>query len=567
MLCDRCHNEEASIHIRGIDPQGNVHSYNLCATCALHELSGEHQHSGEFAETFRLAALPNHLDLLKMLSELVKKGEISSLSGAADAEETGNCPQCGMKRQELLQSLLLGCPECLNTFEKEIRAHLNLPEGFRCMAEGNAPPLEVSSHSPGTGQSSFRRLHARMQAAVQAEEYELAAALKQELESMQQELASRSSPQTGAAWGQIPLVDAFARPEQVFSNLPWLPRQKTGKPLIRLSSLLFLSRNLTSYALPPFSKQVEQSEEVCGLLSPFLQKEALFGSVREYNPQAMDKKERLELIERGWCPHEYVFRSHATRVLVSENERVIGLLNNVDHLRLNLWGEADDLPAMVQQITEFTCHLEKQFSLQKHPKYGFLTRHLNSLGNGMGMGQLLHLPGLNFCAQIDTIIQSCTELKFQLKPLFRKNSYAGGAFYILESPNSFFIPEQQAEALLEVSRTIADREQQSRERMQSDSEHRIRVCDAVGRAVGTVRGMNLISFEEAESILSILWLGVELGMLPWLDTGQILQKITELLIAPTQLAGSQNLNKDQFRLYRELARSFRRDLLHLNDLE
>ena len=563
MLCDRCHNEEASIHIRGMDAQGNVHSLNLCASCAMHELSGEYPHAGEFAETFRMAALPNHLDLLKILSELVKKAEVSSLTGGGDAE-TGSCPQCGLQRQELRQSLLLGCPDCLKAFEKDIFAHLNLQEGFSFEAGSKPASVEVNGLTPGNGQSSFRRLNARMQAAVQAEEYEIAAALKQELESMQRELAARSRPESGAAWGKVQVVDEFVRPEQVFPNLPWLPKRKTGQPLIRISSLLFLSRNLTSYALPPFSKQVEQSEEVCKLLSAFLQNEALFGSVREYNPQAMDKRERLELIERGWCPYEYVYRSHATRLLVSENERVIGLLNNIDHVRLNLWGECDDLPAMVKQITEFDEHLGKQFSLQKHSQYGYLTRHLNSLGTGMGLGQLLHLPGLNFNGQIDRIVQSCSELRFQLRPLFHKNDYSGGAFYILQSPNSFFVPEQHAEALLEVSRTVAERETQCRERMQSDSELRIRVCDAVGRAVGTVRGMDLISFEEAESILSMLWLGLELGMLPWLEMGHILQKVTELLIAPAQLAGSGNPRKDQFRLHREMARSFRRDLLHLD---
>ena len=151
----------------------------------------------------------------------------------------------------------------------------------------------------------------------------------------------------------------------------------------------------------------------------------------------MDKRERLELIERGWCAYEYVHRSHATRLLVSENERVIGLLNNIDHLRLNLWGDCDDLPVMVKQITAFNEHLEKRFSLQKHPQYGYLTRHLNSLGTGMGMGQLLHLPGLNFTGQIDRVAQACSELKFHMRPLFRKNDYSGGIF-ISCSPQTVF---------------------------------------------------------------------------------------------------------------------------------
>lgn len=566
MLCDRCHNEEASIHIRGTDAQGNLHSLNLCASCAMHELSGEQQHSGEFAEAFRLASLPNQLDLLKIFSELVRKVEsgIAADGGDGDSEQ---CPQCGLKRQELRQTLLLGCPDCLTTFSNDVSAFLNLPENFTFSAGEKPPCGDGSSFSSGNGQSSFRRLNARLQAAVQAEEYELASALKQELESMQRELAGRIRVESQGAWGKIPVVDEFARPEQVVPNLPWLPKKKSGQPMIRISSLLFLSRNLTNYSFPPFSKQVEQSEEVCGLLSPFLQQEALFGAFREYNPQAMEKRERLELIERGWCPYEYVFRNHATRILVSENERVIGLLNNVDHLRLNVWGDCDDLPEMLKQVSDFSGHLERQFSLQRHPKYGFLARHLNSLGTGLGLGQLLHLPGLNSTGQIDPVILSCAELKFQLRPLFRKNDYSGGAFYILQSPHSFFVPEKHAEALLEVSRTVAERETQCRERMQSDSEQRIRICDAVGRVVSAVRGMSLVSFEEAESILSHLWLGLELGMLPWLDMGQILQKITELLITPALLAGSRNLRKDQFRIRREMARSFRRDLLHLDDIE
>lgn len=564
MLCDRCQQEEASIHIRGTDMQGNIHSLNLCATCALHELSGEYAHSGQLADAFRLASPSNHFDLLKILEELVKKVESRRFGGDDESEK---CSHCGLKRQELRQTLLLGCQDCITTFAKDILAYLGFPDDFTFSGEETTPSADSRALANGSGQSAFRLLNARLQAAVQAEKYEQAAALKQELELMQQELTVQSRKESAGAWGQVRVVDEFAQPEQLFPNLPWLPKKKTGQPLIRISSMLFFSRNLTLYDFPPFSKQIEQSEEICKLLSPFLQHESLFGAVQEYNPQAMEKRERLELIERGWCPFEYIFRNHATRILVSENERVIGLLNNIDHLRLNLWGGCDDLPEMVKQISDFSNRLEQQFSLLRHSQFGYLSRHLNSLGTGMGLGQLLHLPALSFSGQINLVIQSCEEMKFQLRPLFRKNDYSGGAFYHLQSPHSFFTPQQHTEALLALSRTIAERELQCRDKMQSDSELRIRVSDTVGRAVGSIRGMSLVGFEEAESLLSILWFGHELNMLPWLEMGQILQKITELLVAPAQLAASGNRRKDQFRLRRELARSFRRDLLHLEDTD
>ena len=565
MLCDRCHNEEACIHIRGIDPQGNVHSLNFCASCAFREFLDEQANPSELSEAFRLASLPNPLDLQKILSELIKKVENSSSPADSSDEKMESCPDCGLTKHDFRQTMLFGCPGCLEAFKKEVSAYLKLPEDFSFETIENSVGGNPSRFPVGTGQSAFRSLSARLQAAVQAEEYELAASLKQELECLQQEIANPQKEESGCAWGSVPVVDEFAAPEQVLPNLPWLPKHKTGNPLIRISSLLFFSRNLGSFALPPFANHLEQSEEVCGLLSPFLQKEPLFGRVREYNPQAMGKKERLELTERGWCPHEFVFRSHASRVFVSENERVVGLLNNIDHLRLNLWGDCDDLPAMLKQGTLFAEHLKAQFSLQYDRHFGVVSRHLNSLGTGLGMAELLHLPALHFTGQIDPVMQACAELNFPLRPLFKQNEFSGGAFYILQTPHGFFVPDQQVETLMELSRNVAGHEVQCRQKMQSDNDWRLRFCDAIGRAVGNLKGMYLLGFVEAQHLLSILWLGLEFNMLPWLSLEQILQKITELLTLPVQLEGSQNLQKEQTRMRRQLAEKFRRDLLHLED--
>ncbi len=566
MLCDRCNKEEASIHIRGTDQHGNIHALNLCSSCAIRELSDENIAPEAFLEAFRLTSFSSHLNLLKALNEIVRKAEGSRAFGEDEGTDE-KCPQCGLKNQDLRQNLLLGCPECLKTFAKELSFYLDLTPDFSFFELFNSASAVDDDISVGKGQASFRLLNARLQAAVQAEKYELAAVLKEELANMQKQLVKPVQTGSHYAWGKHRVVDEFARAEQIHANLPWLPKKRGERALVRLSSLFFLSRNLSSYAFPPFTKQLEQAEEICSLLSPFLQHDALMEGAREYIPQAMDKADRLELTERGWCPHDFVFRNHATSVLISENERVIALLNNIDHLRLNLWGEADDLPEMIKQASDFAKRLESRFELQRDQQLGYISRHLNSLGSGAGIGQLLHLPGLSQINQLEKVVQACNELKFQLRPLFNKTDLSGGAFYILQSSNSMNDLFSHAKELLDLSRTVAEKELQSREIIQSDKGLRLRISDLVGRAVGSIRGMRLVSLEEAESLLSTLWLGLEMDMLPWLEMGQIIQKVTELLIAPAQLAASENLRKDHYQLQIEMAKAFRKDLLRIEEIE
>lgn len=561
MLCDRCHKEEALIHIRGVDAQGNVHTISICAGCAMKSIMSEELSPSDLTELLKSGSLPKPDVMMKLIDNFMRRGEDSEEQEA----EARACPNCGLQRDELRRDLLLGCPDCLDCFDAEVRSHLNLKEDFVYTAPEQAESSQETRHEAQKEQAAFRSLNSRLQAAVQAEEYEVAATLKEELESRLREINRLRQVGSESDWGAREIEDQLALPRQTQNNLPWLPKRRDEQGLVRLSSLLFGNYNLSGFELPPFAKNLEQGAEVSALLAAFLRREPIFGEYREYVPAEMEKSARLELTERGWCPQEFVQRKHATRLFVSENERVIALLNDIDHLRVNLWGEAEELPIMLRHLQDFSKNLSSTFDLLSHAKFGRVSRHLNSLGSAMSLGQLMHLPALNYDGRIEALVRACRDMHFNLRPLFRKNEQSGASLYILQSSDSLLPPEQYIERFLELSRSIARNELLCRQVFQSYKENRLIITDNIGRAVGTLRGASLLSFEEAEYLLSTLWLGVEMEMLPWLDIRKVLAKLTELLTLPANIVDRQSNFSDRIQIRRELAASFKKDLLGMEE--
>ena len=77
----------------------------------------------------------------------------------------------------------------------------------------------------------------------------------------------------------------------------------------------------------------------------------------------------------------------------------------------------------------------------------------------------------------------------------------------------------------------------------------------------------MLEQHEAQHLLSVLWLGCELGMLPWLSLGQIMQKITELAAVPAVMYGLENNSERKLQMQYFLARRFRHELAGLSDEE
>ena len=172
MLCDNCGEREAAIHLTQI-VDNTVTTMHLCEQCAA-EKGVE---TGASVAKFPLG------DFLASL------GKGTAGEGAA-AETEVACPACGGTLHDFRQTGRLGCAHCYITFEPHLRDLLRRLHGSSQHAgeRYTAPAVAAPDASPATEEGAGRalgELKERLRQAIQAENFELAAEIRDRLKVLE----------------------------------------------------------------------------------------------------------------------------------------------------------------------------------------------------------------------------------------------------------------------------------------------------------------------------------------------------------------------------------------------
>ncbi len=161
MKCEICGLKDAVIHIRQIQ-KDLVHELHICEECA--------QEKGLIREE------DSELPIANLLSGLLEGKDVT---GAGDVKDV--CPKCGLKASEFRKQGKLGCPECFQAFEKDVRAIVS-QMAARPRHTGKLPRTLVVEHAAAVEGDGLRE---ELREAVEQEDYELAAQLRDRLREME----------------------------------------------------------------------------------------------------------------------------------------------------------------------------------------------------------------------------------------------------------------------------------------------------------------------------------------------------------------------------------------------
>jgi protein arginine kinase activator len=166
MQCQRCGERPAVIHLTTV--VGNTHTeQHLCEACAA-------------AQGIQTEVSLDKFPVGSLLATL-GKGAAGQLPVAA---EGGRCPGCGATLQDFRDSGRLGCAACYETFAAPLRTLLRRVHGAsRHIGEPYAPPAGDGAPADAAPASAtaLRALREQLQRAVDAENFELAARLRDEI--------------------------------------------------------------------------------------------------------------------------------------------------------------------------------------------------------------------------------------------------------------------------------------------------------------------------------------------------------------------------------------------------
>jgi protein arginine kinase activator len=170
MSCDQCHEREAVIHLTQIVNE-QVTTLHLCERCAA-EKGVESTGSVEQNPFAKLVA-----------ASMGKPAPELALVGAGGR---GACPRCGATLQDFRESGRLGCADCWRAFEAPLRDLLRRLHGSTVhmgerYAERTGEPIGTEARVNGGATLRQADLREQLRLAVETENFELAAELRDRL--------------------------------------------------------------------------------------------------------------------------------------------------------------------------------------------------------------------------------------------------------------------------------------------------------------------------------------------------------------------------------------------------
>ncbi len=305
-----------------------------------------------------------------------------------------------------------------------------------------------------------------------------------------------------------------------------------------MSSRVRLARNLKSAAFPGWAKKPERVKTL-ETLRPAIQS---LPEMAEAFSESMDNLSTLDkqiLVERHLISREHAARSAGSGLVLNRDESLCVMINEEDHLRMQALRPGLQTKQAWQAVDQMDSALEKKLDYAFSPELGYLTACPTNLGTGIRVSAMLHLPGLVLAEQINQIIQSVNKLGLAVRGLYGEGTEALGN--VFQVSNQMTLGETETaitERLEKVLLQIIEHEENARATLLEKKPKM--VYNHIGRAYGILANAHSVSSKETMNLLSLVRLGVDLGLFPGVE-----RSLPDELFILTQPAHLQKLHSEK----------------------
>lgn len=311
-----------------------------------------------------------------------------------------------------------------------------------------------------------------------------------------------------------------------------------GGPMgdIVISSRIRLARNVAGY--PFLSKATpEQREELAELVRAHIDARATKGQWTYIDVEGLDELDQRILVERHLISRQHAESKGDRGVSIAENGTDSVMVNEEDHLRLQVLRSGLQLDEAWQDINRLDDTLEDKVEYAFHPRYGYLTACPTNIGTGIRVSVMLHLPALKLTGELERVFRAAKDMHLAVRGLFGEGTEATGDFF--QVSNQVTLGRTEEEIIDDfrhlVIPKIVEYEHQARQALVQ--ERPAALDDRIWRSYGTLVYARTIGSEETMLHLSHLRMGINLGRIRDVD----LQTVNELFLL-TQPAHLQRIH-------------------------
>jgi protein arginine kinase len=281
---------------------------------------------------------------------------------------------------------------------------------------------------------------------------------------------------------------------------------------IVISSRIRLARNLAQF---PFVRRCTDQDKASIeklVLDRVLRESHAWTDHVHVDVAKLSTVDRQFLIERQLMSRELADGSGPRSVAIDPQEKFSLMINEEDHIRLQVMHSGLDLHAAWDRINALDDLIDERVTYAFHERLGYLTACPTNVGTGMRVSVMLHLPALVMTQQIEKVFRSLQKISLAVRGLYGEGSQAMGDFYQIS--NQITLGRTEAELTNQVGEVIPvliDYERRARDFLIRESQKDLH--DRVSRAFGILCTAQTISSEETMHLLSSVRMGVNLGLI------------------------------------------------------
>lgn len=293
---------------------------------------------------------------------------------------------------------------------------------------------------------------------------------------------------------------------------PWMRKDGPDNDIV-LSSRIRLARNFKQVAFPVKAELKELLK-----IRDFFKNEYEHQSFRTYDNFefiAIDDLTAIEkrvLVEKHLISPHLAKHSQAAGTIISQNEQVSVMINEEDHIRIQLYFPGFQLAKALEESFKFDDWLEEKINYAFDETKGYLTSCPTNVGTGMRASVMMHLPALVLTKQINRMLPAINQLGFVVRGIFGEGSEALGNIFQISNQITLGKSENDiVEDLTSIVKQLIEHERASRKKIMEQSG--VQLEDQIYRSYGVLQYSRIIESKEAATCLSNVRLGIDLGII------------------------------------------------------
>ena len=329
------------------------------------------------------------------------------------------------------------------------------------------------------------------------------------------------------------------------SQGPWTNSDAPFSDVI-MSCRARLARNLAGF---PFVNRASESQlqEVVNLSRQVLLANQVAGGMFWVDLPHATERDRNLLVERHLISKHHSNSEFKRGVAISGDEALSIMVNEEDHLRMQILAPGLNLEFVHNRINEVDDSIEETMDYAFSSRWGYLTACPTNIGTGIRFSVMMHLPALKITNEIERVRRAAKDLHLAVRGYYGEGSESAGDFYQISNQVTLGRSEDEIRREFEdvILPKIIDYETKARSILVE--RNATLLDDRAHRAFGILRSARLLGTEEAMKLLSRVRLGAHLGRLDNVDLDKVNRLFLQIQPAHLMLHVGRQLTRDELR--------------------